>query len=119
QLQVHLARLLQEERPDRLFIEPTGLASPSSIIDLLRRPWFQASVDLRAVITLVDPRRFLAQELAFDDAYLAQIEVADVLVANKADLADAGQLATFREKAAALWPPKVAVATTTQGRLDP
>jgi G3E family GTPase len=119
QLQVHLAKLLAEERPDRLFVEPTGLAAPSSIVDLVRRPWFRASVDLRAVITLVDPRRWMQGPLAHDDAYLAQLEVADVLVANKADLADAEQLAAFRAGAGKLWPPKLVIATTDHGRLAP
>lgn len=118
QLQVHLGRLLQEERPDRLFIEPTGLAAPASILDLLRRPWFRDSIDLRAVITLVRAEHALRNPLELPDTYLAQVEVADVLVANQADRSDAEALASFRQWAAALWPPKLVIATTTQGRLE-
>lgn len=119
QLQVHLARLLEEQRPDRLFIEPTGLADPTSIVDLLRRPWFADVIDLRAIITLTTASRFLRPRATQQDAFLAQIELADVLVANQADRATAEDLAAFEAGAKALWPPKQVVATTTNGVLDP
>lgn len=118
QLQVDLTQLLAEQRPDRLFIEPTGLASPSSIVDLLRRPWFADAIDLRAIITLVDPRRFVLDHAEQPDTWRSQVEIADVLVANKADLADAVTLDAFRAKAAALWPPKHVVAVTQDGVLE-
>ncbi|MCB9682494.1 MAG: GTP-binding protein [Alphaproteobacteria bacterium] len=119
QLQVDLTRLLAEQRPDRLIIEPTGLASPASILDLLRRPWFAEPIAVRAVITLVEPRRFLMPDHLQDDTFLSQVEVADVLVANKTDLSFPEQLEAFDRKAAALWPPKLVVAHTTHGQLDP
>lgn len=118
QLQVHLARLLAERRPDRLILEPTGLASPASIVDLLRRPGFAASISLRAVITLVDAARFLRADDAQPDTYLAQVDTADVLALNKADLATDAQRDAFRAKAAGLWPPKAVIAETTHGRLE-
>jgi G3E family GTPase len=119
QLQVHLVRLLREERPDRLFIEPTGLAMPGTILDMLRRPGFREALAVRAVITIVDPVRFGQRRYRELDAYAAQLQAADVLVANQCDVAPHEAVQTFLDEAAAMWPPKVEVATTSQGRLDP
>ena len=44
QLGVAINRLLREHRPDRLILEPTGLASPASILDLLRGPSYRTAV---------------------------------------------------------------------------
>lgn len=114
-LHIGLAKLVREVRPDRLFIEPTGLAHPASIVDTVRAAGLKESLALRATITLVDPRRFLA---ARNDAlYLDQVRAADVLVGNFADLATEAQLEQFHERALALYPPPIVVATTTQGQL--
>lgn len=119
QLGVAINRLLREHRPDRLLIEPTGLAAPASILDLLRTPSFRTAIALRAVITLVDAARFLRPNGLQDDVFLSQVEVADVLVANRADQTAPDLLDAFRAKAATLWPPKQVVAVTEHGRLDP
>lgn len=119
QLTVALNRLLREHRPDRLLIEPTGLASPAAIVDLLRAPAYRTALALRAVITLVDVPRFLRPDGLQDEVFLSQVEVADVLVANRLDQVDAEQVAAFQTKADALWPPKQVVATTTHGQFDP
>lgn len=119
ELQIGLSKLLGEVRPDRLLVEPTGLAAPSAVLDALRLPWFRESIDVRATIALVDPRRFLADVSLQPETWREQVEVGDVLVGNKADLCTGDELARFRAEAAALWPPKLVVATTTGGRLDP
>ena len=119
QLGVAINRLLREHRPDRLLIEPTGLASPASILDLLRGPSYRTAIALRAVITLVDAERFLRPDSVQDDVFLGQVEVADVLVANRADQSAPDLLDAFRAKAASLWPPKQVIATTEHGKLDP
>lgn len=52
-----LARLLSEQKPDRLFIEPTGLGHPSQLFDQLTRPHWQNSLAMRALVTVVDGSR--------------------------------------------------------------
>jgi G3E family GTPase len=115
-MRVALVRLLREVRPDRLLIEPTGLAHPASIVDLLRSPGIREEIDPRATIGLVDPRRFLATH---DPLYEDQVLAADVLVGSWADVVPEETLQRFREVAAARWPPPLVVATTSHGRLDP
>lgn len=119
QLQVGLVRLLRELRPDRLLIEPSGLAMPGAILDALGRQGLVEHVARRATITLVDPVFFASGRWEELDADSAQVDAADVLVANRADRATPAQLDAFREAAAKLWPAKTVVATTSFGQLDP
>jgi len=118
-LQIGLVRLLREERPDRLLIEPTGLAHPATIVDLLRKPGIREAVAPRATIGLVDPRQFLSEKYQENFTYEDQVALSDVLVANRCDLASDEQIAGFRARADALFPPKLVVATTRDGVLDP
>jgi G3E family GTPase len=117
QLRVALTRLLREERPTRLFIEPSGLASPASILDMLRSEGVREAVEVGVSVALLDPDRWASGRYDDDDAALSQIAAADVLVAHKADRASAAGLAAFEARAAALWPPKLAVWRAAQGDL--
>lgn len=118
-LQVALVRLLREERPDRLLIEPTGLAHPASVIDALRRPGLRESVARRATITLVDPRHLDDARFRGSTTWQDQILAADVLAATKTDLCTPPQMAAFDAFSASLWPPPGLVAHTAHGALDP
>lgn len=117
--QVHLTLLLKTERPDRVIIEPTGLAEPGSLLDMLAGPGFRESLSPRATITLVDPAQFLDQKHRSNEIYRDQLEAADVLVANRADLYDVDVLMALEAEARGLYPPKLVVATTKHGVLDP
>jgi len=119
ELRVGLVRLLQQVRPDRLLIEPSGVARPATVIDVLRSPGLAEAVDLRAVITLVDPRAFLDPAVRAREAYSDQVLLADVLVGSWSDRCTAEELAHFEQEARGLFPPKLVVATTHHGALDP
>ncbi|MFT7518061.1 MAG: G3E family GTPase [Kiritimatiellia bacterium] len=118
-LRVALVRLLREVRPHRLIIEPTGLAHPANVLDTLRQPGLRDVVSPRATITLVDPRHVSQERYREHETWTDQVVLADVLVANKCDLASAQDLSAFDEFAAALWPEKVHIARTEQAVLDP
>jgi len=118
-LQTSLVRVLREIRPARLLIEPTGLAHPATILDLLRRPGIREAVAPRATITLVDPRRLDEPRVRESPTFNDQVTVADVLVATKADLCEPQDLQRFRTFADALWPPPLVVAEVAHGQLDP
>lgn len=117
-LRVSLTKLLRARRPDRLIIEPSGLGHPAGIVDVLRDPFLAAALELRAVVTLVDPRQLDDSRYTFNDTWRDQIALADVLVANKCDRADAAQLERFQTMAAGLYPPKQAWVTTSQGAFE-
>ena len=47
--------------PTRFVLEPTGLARPSELVDLLRGPRWANRFDVRPVITLLDPQQDVAE----------------------------------------------------------
>jgi Ni2+-binding GTPase involved in maturation of urease and hydrogenase len=115
-LRVALVRLLREVRPDRLIIEPSGLARADGVLDVLRSPGLAAAVDVRATITIVDPARFPATDPDIAEIEAAQVQAGDVLVVNRSDLAAPEGVA--RGLAARFPRPRV-VAITERGRLHP
>lgn len=113
---VALARLLHRE-PDRLLIEPTGLAALSGILDTLDRPGTRELVDVRSVVCLVDPAR-LSTDLRREEVR-DQVEAAEVLLASRADLATPAELSRFRRWSDSLFPPKRRVGIVKNGEFDP
>lgn len=89
---------------DRLFVEPTGIARPEDVLDTLRRAPFADRLSVGPLVVVVDPRRITHAG-----------EVADVVVANRTDLATPDDLAAFRAWAAALWPGPLRVIETAHG----
>jgi len=103
------------QAPDRLIIEPTGLARPQDLIDTIRRCAHGEALELAPVVVIVDPRQLASGEsLAL---LREQIAAADVLVANRTDLASESELAAFDRQAAELWPAPLAVLHTKHGAL--
>jgi len=112
-----LEQLGQTEGIDRIIIEPSGLAIPSQMIDLLRMVKLPFAFEIRPTITMIDPAR-VTPDVADKIPYFSKlIESGDVLVANRCDLATRPQVEAFLEWAHTLYPPKLRVLTTTQGEL--
>jgi G3E family GTPase len=118
ELHASLKTLLQTQHFDRLLIEPTGMGHPAGILDTLRKPFFKQHLDLRAVICLVDPRQLADAHLIQDQTFLDQINMADVVIANKADLAADEDLKAMDSLVQSLYPPKQHYLTTRQGYFD-
>ncbi|MEO1273692.1 MAG: GTP-binding protein, partial [Myxococcota bacterium] len=106
--------LLLQQHPDRLIIEPTGLATLSGILDTLARPGIQEAVDVRSVISLIDPT-MLGEELPIESQ--DQIEAADILLANRSDLASPAQLEAFDAWAGHIFPPKQHIGRVKHGQI--
>lgn len=117
-LPVAIHFLLLEARPERLVIETTGLGHPARLLDSLRNS-YRGRLDVRATIGIVDPADFAKPEMHENPVFNDQIQMADVLVMNKLDAAPPELVARFQEWANGLFPPKLLVAGTTRGRLDP
>ena len=118
QMTVTVTKMLRENRPDRLIIEASGLAHAASVIDELKTPPLDQSLEIGAVFTVVDPRQFVTPDYAQQALYKDQIGVCDVLVASKTDLCSPEVLAEFREKAAKLFPPKALVAEVDNAQMN-
>ena len=116
--QVSINRLLQDVRPDRLIIEPTGLGHPKKVLDMLVSDSFKDVLDIRASICLVDPEKLKDSRYTTHENFIDQIALSDVLVANKMDLADSEASDLFYHWAKQSRPEKSMTAQTTQGHID-
>lgn len=115
-LLAQLRRVLRTLRPDRILVEPSGVADPGRVMDDLAT--LDALLEPRATITLVDPRAVAEPELR-RGPWLAQVDAAEVLVGNKVDLCTADEVAGFLAWAAERFPPPAVVSTTVGGELEP
>lgn len=113
-----LATLLRQTKPDRLIIEPTGIGHPAGIVDTLKNEHFKDVLDLRSIICLVDPRSIEKREITEHPTFQDQINLADVIVLNKTDLASSAQVSATDQKMAGLYPPKQKQVLTTQGQFN-
>jgi G3E family GTPase len=103
--------------PTRFVLEPTGLARPSELVDLLRGPRWATRFDVRPVITFLDPQQDVEAAWRESPLFRDQIETADVLVLNRCDLASEQEILRVEEFARALAPPKLRIVRTSYGVL--
>jgi G3E family GTPase len=116
--QVAVNRLLAEVKPDRLLIEPTGLGHPKRVLDMLTKDFFRSVLDVQACICLLDPRKLKDSRYTNHENFVDQIYLADILVANKTDLAEPADMRLFQQWVEHSVPAKTVYAKTVQGRLD-
>jgi len=105
--------------PERVIIEPTGLARPQDLVDTIRRSAKPGEVDLGPVLVLMDPRQLAPGGMAALPVARDQVEAADVLVATHADVCSQEDLARFDAFVSQLWPQPLAVHHIAHGSLDP
>lgn len=116
---VALNQLIRQQRPDRILVEPSGIAHPRKILETYGGRDYAGVLDLHAVICLVDPWSLTQPRIRALPTFNDQIALADVLIASKADSTDPEHLALFKTFAAALQPPKSRVEIMSQGELQP
>ncbi|MEE4245998.1 MAG: GTP-binding protein, partial [Kangiellaceae bacterium] len=85
-VQIALAQLIKQSRPDRLLIEPTGLGHPLEVLQLLTEGSNKDLFSIDKTITLIDARKLSDGRYTEHKIFNQQIEIADVIVANKQDL---------------------------------
>ena len=92
-----LNRLIRQHRPDRILIEPSGLGHPAQVLETLSGPLYAGVLDVRATVCLMDARHLSSPRHREHPNFQDQIHLADVLVANKADLYAADDIAAFED----------------------
>ena len=81
-MQIALSSLIQESKPDRLFIEPTGLGHPAQLLEQLTEPHWQSLIDMRALVTVVDGSRLHDAEWTKQHLYQDQLKAAQIVVVS-------------------------------------
>ncbi len=84
-MQIALARLLSDSKPDRLFIEPTGLGHPAQLLAQLTEPHWQDSLAMRALVIVVDGSRLHDTDWVRQNLYTDQLKAAQIVVLSHID----------------------------------
>jgi len=96
-LQIAISRLLSEHHPQRLLIEPTGLAHPRELILQLSAPHWQTALKMNAVITVLSAEQWQQTKYRDNDGFQAHIRDADVLIINRYVQLDTSEKQTLVE----------------------
>jgi len=85
--QVGLGRLLRKARPDRLFIEPSGLGHPAQLLAQLRLPPWRGVLAVQPAVLVLDAQA-LAEGAVLPPAQEQALPAAGLLVMNKSCAVD-------------------------------
>ena len=88
--QVGLGRLLRKARPDRLFIEPSGLGHPLQLLQQLSQAPWAGILQLQPLIMVLDASALVRGE-RLAEAQQQALAAAELLIINKADAVDSSQ----------------------------
>ena len=117
-LSVGLNQIIRSIKPQRIIIEPTGLGHPAKLIESLTGEFYQAVLDLKAVINLLDARQLKDERYITNETFVDQSNLADILIASKLDTYSVEDKQLFLDYAAGFDPPKLKVAMVEQGCLS-
>jgi G3E family GTPase len=118
-MKIALNMMIATTKPDRIIIEPTGLGHPEEIINTLTGEYYDSVLDLRATLTLVDPRKLSDTRYTGNENFQDQLAVADIIVANKMDLCSEQDAQQFQLLVDSFAPAKYASYKVQQGELNP
>ncbi len=134
------ALLARADPPEHIVIETSGLALPKPLLKAFGWPEVRSRVTVDGVVTVVDGPAVAAGRFADDpdevarqraadpqldhdnplaEVYEDQLQAADLVVLNKADLLDAETLGRVRAAIASALPRAVRVVAAREGRVDP
>lgn len=79
-------KIIEEYKPERIIIEPTGISILSEIIDVLNQPEFESSCSINSLITILDGMNYLDHREAFGEFFEDQIINAGTLIISKSQM---------------------------------
>jgi putative photosynthetic complex assembly protein 2 len=116
-----LSRQLEETvkrfSPDRVLIEPSGVADIASLIGVMRRPALQPFVKSLNITTVIDAGAFLQDYAKLPAHFSAQARLAATLIINKVDTVTVAEKMAVAETLRRL-NPAVAIVTARYGHID-
>lgn len=117
-MQVALNQLISHSKPDRLIIEPTGLGHPQEVLNALMQESYQGVLELQATLTLIDARKVANARYADHETFKQQLQIADIIIANKSDLYSTDDFANLQHYLHQLELNNVPLHKATQGRIE-
>jgi G3E family GTPase len=81
-------QIFKEIKPQRLIVEPSGIAAPSGILETLQESRVYDSLEIEAVVGIIDATTFLEdyESGGYGNFFLDQISNSDILLINKCDM---------------------------------
>ncbi|MFC3802452.1 CobW family GTP-binding protein [Cohnella sp. GCM10012308] len=120
-LGVSLLQLVQEHRPDVIWIESTGVAQPLEMMDAVTEVSMYARLELRGLITVVDARHLLDRLRLGAGKTLRlmreQIRGAALLLLSKTDLVGPGEAEEVRAQLRE-WNSSAAIVDSVKGETE-
>ena len=117
-----LVQLIRNTKPDRLIIEPSGLAHPKALLEMLHSEHLKPALDVGPVVCLVDLSTLYLASLESpddpDNMFAAQVQLADILIGTKLDMATYEQIDIFRSWIKTLHPPKQKYLACTTSEIE-
>ena len=122
-----LVQLLRTTKPDRLIIEPSGLAHPKALLDLLQSEHLRTSLAVKPIICLVDLSTFSfpsnrqqEERTDGDDSsnFQGAVAVSHIVIGTKLDICSDEQVDGFIKWAKALQPKKMKVLACSNSQVD-
>ncbi len=92
-----LIELQKKFHPDRLVIEPTGLAAPKQLDEVFADPEIAKFATVDSMATILDATRYEAAHKVFGSFFPDQIASASLVLINKSDLVDDAAIARARQ----------------------
>jgi G3E family GTPase len=92
-----LRDFVNAHKPDAVFLEASGLSDPIAVVEILQAPELQDCVHLVKIWSIVDASSFLIMEKS-NLRITHQVRVADVVIINKMDKADAEAIRKVEER---------------------
>ncbi|MEG3638996.1 CobW family GTP-binding protein [Magnetococcus sp. PR-3] len=118
-MEAALGELLEQVKPDRILIEPTGLGHPGGVIEAITEGKYKDKLSLKTVLCLVDAAMLADPQITQRKTFIDQVAISDVLLAAKGDRLDDTAYHGFKQWAADLFPPKEVVGKVEHGALSP
>lgn len=108
---------LLKTSPNRIFIEPTGLGHPAKIIDTINEFSRYHALTLQAIACIITPMQLTAERWQKSAVMRDLVNLADILLLNKTDLADSAAIEQAQSLVDGLYPRKQHVITTELGQV--
>jgi len=92
---LEIASRPQSEKPDVILVESSGLADPSLLLEVLTSPQLLSCVRVTGIVCVADaarPSEYSAHSFGLAALLKNQLQLADLIVLNKADLAQPNTL---------------------------
>lgn len=85
ELQTGILEILNEFEPDRIIVEPTGIAKLSEIIEIFKNGYLSEQCSLEHIITIVDSKNYYLRTMISKDFFEDQIRASEVIFLSKTD----------------------------------